>query len=209
MAANGAEKCLVCRTDMMPIKASMLDGFDWLMEKFPLEAEAQKRQKGRIIAPNLFTRRFIPYHVSDLFTYGWREDVAAFWGASSPDDRPDEGSAYLPQGMETPLDICVRNKIITENYFWLNYIEKIGRKPLFTVADGLSFLKDYVLIVDLHAQQILWTSKAFHDHGVLCTRYKACMSFADWTELSYASQVSAKIDLTKVLWQDFTHSLGL
>lgn len=205
--ASNAAKCLICRTDTLFTKPQTLDGFDWLMERFPLSLEAKERQKGRMIVPNLYTRRFIPYHASDLFTYGWTEDVAAFWNASGYDDRSVTSAAYLDKGMQTTLDTCVRNKVVVETYFWLNYMEKMGRKPLFTIADWMNFLKDYLLITDMLPGRILWTSKDFHDHAAFSVRYKSCMSFTDWAELSYGpTQNFGNIDLTKVLWQDFVDS---
>lgn len=205
---SNAAKCLICRTDTMFTRPYTLDGFDWLMERFPLSPEAKQRQKGRMIVPNLYTRRFLPYHASDLFTYGWKEDVAAFWNASGYDDRPINSLDYFDCGFMTTLDTCLRNKVVVETYFWLNYIEKIGRKPLYTIADWMNFLKDYLLVTDMHTQRILWTSKDYRDYAALAGRYKACVNFTDWTELSYApTPAYADIDLTKAKWEDFVDSL--
>jgi hypothetical protein len=204
--ASNVEKCLICRTDTLFTKPATPEKFDWLMERFPLMPEVQRRQKGRLIVPDLYTRRYLPYHASDVFTYGWTVDVAAFWSASTFDNRPVDSPEYLPCGYDTTLDACVRNKAVVETYFWLNYMEKIGRRPLYTVDDWMDFQKDYLLVADMHAERILWTSKDFRDHAVLAGRYKTCMSFSDWAELSFAPRSFARIDLTKIPWLDFVNS---
>ena len=57
-------------------------------------------------------------------------------------------------------------KTVVESFFWQNYMEKIGRKATHTIADWMDFLRDYLMVTDLHEQRILWLSKELRDMTV-------------------------------------------
>jgi hypothetical protein len=69
---------LLVRTDIALFRPEILRNLESTYQSFPV---APGEASGRLIISDIFTRRFLPFHVSDLLTYGAIPDLMRLWSA--------------------------------------------------------------------------------------------------------------------------------
>lgn len=201
----GVERILITRSDHFLANPFMLEGFDTLLEAYPGEVAKKYGQKGRLIVPDFATRYYLPYHPSDILTYGYAEDVARFWMDIPPD--PDEMDEKVFVKLH-PLSIkeVGRMGVVVETYFAAFFMEKIGRPFDWTLADSLAFYRDFFIVIDGAKEGMFWFRKFWYDHAKYSTPLWKFMSHPLWRALASGVDIKrfADRDLEKVTWRELT-----
>jgi hypothetical protein len=87
IARPHAERILLARTDVSLFAPGVVSSLVRLHDTFPA---ATDRMDGRLVIPDIFTRRHRPYHVSDIMCFGAAQEVLRLWLA--PFEETDSGS---------------------------------------------------------------------------------------------------------------------
>lgn len=131
----------------------------------------------RIVIPSSYTRKWIPYHPSDLVMYGAVDDLLAYWS------QPLDISEWSADWRSLSLADLSRQNIPSETYFARNFMQLIGRALTDTHEDSRNFLRDFFVLMDDEWFGLMW---AKHPAGapVARTRPSAiCLCHADWQAL--------------------------
>jgi hypothetical protein len=201
----GVEKILVTRSDCLFTNRFMLDSFDALLNAFPSEVALSFGQKGRLIIPDFATRYYIPYHVGDMFTYGWAEDVARYWLSVPYDPRTIPESMYK---RIHPVNIkeIGRLGLVVETFFAMSFMDAIGKQPQGTLEDSLSFYRDFFITVSNYETGMFWFRSFWYNRTIYMGRFSKLLTHQMWLELASGKDISRYVDLDieKTTWGDFT-----
>ena len=134
---------------------------------------------GRLIVPDIFTRRFMPFHVSDILSFGTLPDLMLQWGApfAGPDDQ-----------------------IATEQYLHWTLYGALGlpaaEPDLLTYRP---FLRDHFVVRDFDWFGGLWLKHPGFRNGADLKLRDSCVSQGDWERLYYAGDPAPHLDLMGAL----------
>lgn len=202
---SNAEKCLICRTDLIPLKNNTLNYFDHLMRIYPAPEKIKKFQKGRLIIPDVFTRKYLPFNAGDLLTYGYLQDVVSFWSASSFDSRTLEDPSFDFKKRNPKLPLFAKSKAVVECYFTLNYFEHINYNTTCSMENWIDILKNFYIVVNCHEHKLFWTRRNFCSRTLAASMYKSVISHQDWVSMQLGSfKVNENLD--QITWYDFASS---
>lgn len=168
---EGFSYALLTRTDIALFQPNILSSLLSLHRTFPVRPG---RLLGRLIAPDIFTRRFMPFHISDILSFGTLPDLMLQWGA--------------------PFAASTEN-IATEQYLhWQLY----GALDLPPAQPDLTsyrpYLRDYFIIRDFDWFGGLWLKHPKFRNGHALKLRDSCVSQADWERL-YFAQDTAHLDV--------------
>lgn len=198
------ERILIARTDYFFANPYLLDICDNLLESHPSPAAHAFGQKGRMIVPDLGSRRYIPYHPGDMLTYGWAEDVARFWLGMPQDQRTFTQDVYRSVGPCSLKDVS-QNYPVIETYMNANYMERIGRPIEWTLADSLAYMRDFFIMIDHSRCGMFWFKKTWHDRMNFHEHSAQFIDHSLWLALASGRPVEdfCDIDITKETWREF------
>lgn len=200
----GVEKMFVARLDCLFTNPAMLEGFDALLHAFPSTVAQASGQKGRLIVPDFGTRYYVPYHISDMFTYGWAEDVARYWlaVADDPRDVPDDTGARL-----APVSIRKVSalNLIIETFFATAFMQAIHRPIAWTLPDSLAFTRDFFIPVDSTQAGMFWFKKFWFNRTLYTRPLSRFVTHQRWLELLAAQNLDAcaDLDIEKITWGEY------
>ena len=154
-----------------------------MLEFFPLE-KTDTPAKARLISTSLGTFKNRYYNVSDLFIFGFTEDLLRYYSCPE-DERP---SALEPEA-EDVLEWSKRRT--GEIWFTTYYLEAVGHKLEWTHADNDCTMRDWFIIIDVESLDLYWPKytdseyrwRSYND-GVLKQ-----VTFSDWF-LMYANKAT-------------------
>jgi hypothetical protein len=175
----GALYALKSRTDQRLQAPNGLEFMISLIETFPYKAPYPK-QKKRIVACSKETLKYRPYGVTDMNVFGDIDDMLLYWGA--PMDMRPAGT-----GGVTPTIRDFAEARICEIYLATEFMNKIGRKPLWTLKDAWDFYADHIVIADLESLDVYWRkydhwhSNRFLDYDHVRTNQD--LSFREWLNI--------------------------
>jgi hypothetical protein len=185
----GVEYLLKTRTDQRVYHPSMDAYLFSLMEAFPLTGNYQK-QRDRLVGISLNTFKYRMYGISDMFLFGHIDDMALYWDL--PLDERRNTPAENQKAGRTWREFALWG--VCEVYFCTNYLEKVGRKVSYSLADSYDALAEHFLIIDQDALQLYW-----HKYTINRDRHSKLgylspeMSFNDWLVL-YQSMERVIVD---------------
>jgi len=126
------------------------DSIDLLHFEFN-EAKKNYNQNERIAVVSLDTFLFRPYGISDMFHFGRIETMLDFWDIEL-DERNPESSFEM-----TASTLKEYSKLkLGECYLTSRYLVKKGFEPDFSLSQSLEFIRDYFIIVDQQAIDLVW-----------------------------------------------------
>lgn len=167
----GAEYVLKTRSDQRIFHSCLEDYLINLMDCFPLTGDYPK-QKGRLVGCSLNTLKFRPYGVSDMFLFGYLDDMMAYWCVPL-DDRKNVDVAF-PDGC-TWREYAANETC--EIRFCANYLRFIGRKLDFSIEGSMECLARHFVIIDQDALRLIWPKYSLDQNS-----YK---QFGDFPEISF------------------------
>jgi hypothetical protein len=137
-------------------------------------------QRGRLVALDLATRRYVPFHLSDILMFGYYDDMAAYW--QHPAYGPEVVLAHPHRFGDFVRDA------IPEVLLCTNYLSRAGSPPPRTITAWWQTLADRCLIVDRSALEFFWPKYNYvEDHrlsGDDRDRNLALIGFRDWLNLA-------------------------
>lgn len=151
--ANGAEYVIKTRTDQRFYETNIKEYLFNLLEMFPLEKGIC--QNKRLITLSMNTFKYRLYDISDMFLFGYIDDVIKYW------DTPYETREIFPS-WTTLLEYC--KLLPSEIGFCVKYIEKIGHKCEFSLRDSWECYRKYFCVIDASSLRLYWpkyTTNAF------------------------------------------------
>ena len=169
---EGFSYALLTRTDIALFQPDVLSSLLNLHQAFPLKPG---RLLGRLVAPDIFTRRFMPFHVSDILSFGTLPDLELQWGAPLAD---------------------AQDNIATEQYLHWRLYNTLGLRPQEPDLETYRrFLRDYFIIRDFDWFGGLWLKHPLFRNGAHLKLRDSCVSQADWERLYYADDPGGHLDL--------------
>jgi hypothetical protein len=136
--------CLKTRTDQRLYTPDLYRRLSTILETFPLKHAVQKE---RLIGIALNTFKYRPYGVSDMFLFGRTEDMLLYWDVAL--DPRTTAVAY-----KTHREFSKGR--MAEIYFSTTFLENVGHKLQWTLADSWNALGEHFCILDDEFVDIYW-----------------------------------------------------
>lgn len=115
------------------------------------QAKASYNDNERIVVVSLDTFLFRPYGVSDMFHFGRIRTLLDFWEINLDVRHPED----LSNMVVTTLRDYSKMKL-AECYLTLEYLLKKNLEPNFSLSQSLEFIRDFFVIVDQQAIDLVW-----------------------------------------------------
>lgn len=167
----GAKYVLKTRSDQRIYNPNLEDYLMNLVRCFPLAGD-YSRQKGRLVGCSLNTFKLRPYGMSDMFMFGYLNDMLDYWNVPMEERGNDEVS--LPAGSTwrqySANEVC-------EVRFCANYLRLIGRKLDFSIEGSMECMARHFVIIDQDALRLIWPKYSLDQNP-----YK---QFGDFPEISF------------------------
>jgi WavE lipopolysaccharide synthesis len=182
--ADGADWIVKTRTDQRLLAPDILSFLVTLVQTFPVFGSTA--QKFRILGLGHGSLKYAPYHVTDQTLFGSAEDMLAYWTPPLREDRPHEGWPKDSHGIYTSLsagDIC--RHAAPESYLASRFLERMGRKLDWTIADTWAAYRDHFCFVDPAISDFYWVKSQAFSHLEHNLSYQALtnrteIGFRDW-----------------------------
>ncbi|MCM1498986.1 MAG: WavE lipopolysaccharide synthesis family protein [Clostridium sp.] len=173
---QGVKYCVKTRCDQRFYSNKALEYCREMLESIPL-GDNNVSAKGRVISSSLgtFINRY--YNVSDLFLFGYTEDLLLYF--SCPEDLREH---IISEPAKNMLEYCKR--LTGEIWFSTHYLEKIGHKLLWTREDSNYVFSKIFIIIDAESIDLFWPK--YTESEYRWRRYNKGemileqLSFADW-----------------------------
>ena len=165
---------LKTRTDVRLYHHGSLAFLSDMLRRFPLDV-LDYVQKGRLISTHGSITK--PYFFADMMVFGYTEDVLRYF---SPPLLPHKTTS-LPFGPSTI-------PFVPEQYFFISFLQRIGRRLLYTHEDSLHAQAAHVLVIDPASVDWFWCKYDRHHEYRHLTypRRKRILEFSDWLALRRA-----------------------
>ena len=115
------------------------------------EAKMKYNENDRIVVVSLDTFLFRPYGISDMFHFGKLETLLDFWDIELDVRNPENSSDMIA------ITLRDYSKMrLAECYLTSEYLTKKNFEPNFSLIQSLEFIRDYFVIVDQQAIDLVW-----------------------------------------------------
>ena len=181
-ARHAVDFTLKTRTDTRLYAANVGDFLAGLVRAFPLASPTVGAggQRGRLIALDLSTRRYVPFHLSDMLMFGFREDMQSYWSRTElgPDivlEHPRRFGDYLRDPIPEVL-LCQ------------DYLRRTGYLGPASIAAWWRLLGNRFIVVDRPMLEFFWPKYNYGDDHRMsledARRNLALVSYRDWLNLA-------------------------
>lgn len=141
----GSEYVIKTRTDQRFYETNLPDFLFNLLKLFPVYDCS--KQKSRLVTLSLNTFKYRLYDISDMFLFGYIDDVIKFWSCEF--DYRTELTTHKN------MYECCKN-CIPEIYFTTEYLKKIGHQCEWTLEDSWLVYSRYFCIIDSIVVGMYW-----------------------------------------------------
>jgi len=142
---KGVDYILKTRTDTRLYNQNAIEFLVNLLRVFPSMENSQ--QNGRIAFPSLNTFKYRPYSLTDLVMFGTTGEVTRYWTINMSDQRQGPASAQVGDWSKAQL---------AEVYLTTNYLEKVGKKLSWTIADSWKAYAEHFCVFDSQSIDLYW-----------------------------------------------------
>ncbi|MFO0912163.1 MAG: WavE lipopolysaccharide synthesis family protein [Pirellulales bacterium] len=181
--ATSAEFVLKTRTDTRLYAANVGDFLAALVRQFPLTGDAARSstgQRGRLVALDLATRKYVPGHLSDILMFGLLDDMLDYW--QIPEFGPDVVLEHPHRFGDFIRDA------IPEVLLCGNYLRREGVDQPTSIETWWRALAERFLVVDRSMVEFFWYKYNYADDHRISQddlhRNLALVSFRDWLNLA-------------------------
>jgi hypothetical protein len=143
----GCEFGIKTRSDQAILNPNSLD----LLRFEMTQAKENYKQNERIVTVSLDTFLYRPYGVSDMFHFGRIETLLDYWNIGLDDRNPNESLVITATSLRNYSKLR-----LAECYLASEYLSKKSLEPNFTLRQSLEFIRDYFIIVDQQAIDLIW-----------------------------------------------------
>lgn len=182
--ADGAEWIVKTRTDQRLHAPDILSFLVSLAQTFPVAGGTA--QQFRILGLGLGTLKYAPYHVTDQTLFGSASDMLAYWTPALRENEAREGWPTNSREIFTSLsaaEIC--RHAAPESYLASQFLERMGRRLDWTIADSWAAYRDCFCFVDPSTSDLYWVKTQTYSQREHAISYQALtnrteMGFRDW-----------------------------
>jgi len=178
--ACGARTILKTRTDLAVLAPDVFEHGRQLLASVDCGKARALGLRSRILVPSNFTRKFLPYHPSDLVMLGDADDLAEYWAA--PLD-PRNGSLTAPEWMKLSLASLAIAGQPAEGYLGTQFCRRLGRPVTGTLADSWAFYRDLFVVTDNDWFELLWLKNLMLPDATLSQGPRQLVHHAFWRRL--------------------------
>lgn len=157
--ALGVETVVKMRLDTGLLAPHLFELFRVLTATYDDARLSGLGQRRRIFVNQTYTKKYIPYHVSDILMLGTTDDLIRYW--DTPLDTRDLPVAAHSWGANRLEDIGFQGRL-PECYFALEYCKRIGYPPADTLADYWRLLRDLFVVMDDSWFDLCWFKRPLH-----------------------------------------------
>ena len=178
----GAKYVLKTRSDQRIHHYNLEDYLINLLDCFPVDEDSPK-QRGRLIGCSLNTFKLRPYGVSDMFLFGYIDDMMNYWCVSleernNSDVSLDAGASWRDFAAN---EVC-------EVRFCTNYLRLIGKKVEFSIKASMEAMAKHFVIIDQNAIGLIWPKYSLDQNQNNQFGRFPEISFNDWLLFYMKSQ---------------------
>lgn len=192
---RGAEWVMKTRTDQRLYDPNALGFLQTLAKAFPVATGFDQRY--RIIGVGHGSLKFAPYHMTDQTVFGHAQDMLTYWTpplreGKLPEHWPaDQGRIFS----EVPIGEMCRHAA-AETYLTSNFLERVGRRLDWTLADSWTAYRDHFAIADSISTDFYWVKGQTYSLRETLTAYdmvsnRRDLTFSEWFML-YSGQLPAE-----------------
>jgi len=164
--ADGHACALLLRTDIALFTPHILASLSSIHRQYPAPPGGFY---GRLIITDMFTRKYLPFHISDIMAYGFLPDLIRFWAA--------------PFEVEETIDT-------TEQYLAQHLYEGLGlRVEESPIKAYHRFLRDYFVLRDFSGFDGFWGRYPDRADASVFRFGDACLSQKEWERLYHAPDI--------------------
>jgi hypothetical protein len=154
---------LLVRTDIALFRPEIIKNLESTYRSFPSPPGALS---GRLIVPDIYTRKFLWFHISDLLAYGAVPDLMRHWSTPyETDDFHNNTEQYLGTHLYYNLNLNYEDSIMNSYY---------------------KFVRDFFVIRDLSWFDGCWLKRPELQTAASLTFGDVCISQLDWERLYHA-----------------------
>ncbi len=197
---QGAERVLKTRSDMFVMAPDLLNQCEQLRDHYDPTACRQLGLDNRLVIPQSFTRKYLPYSPSDLAMYGSTKDLLKFWDC--PLDERQFGLLEVCQSSNL-LQLGVEG-LPAECYFGVNFCRRLGRSANGELADSWAFYRDLFLVTDNSWFELFWPKNPHIPDSFPLLPHRETISNRFWHALlnggSAQLGAASTIDISSQVW---------
>lgn len=149
----GVQRVIKMRSDCCLLAPNLFSLYRRLDDVYASEACTRYGLRGRIFVTATYTKKFFPYHVSDLVMLGHLDDLALYW--NQPLDSREIPTSLHSWRHNTLETIGIEGRL-PECYLGRGFSQRLGRVPKDTVEDYWQLLRDLFVVVDDSWFDLLW-----------------------------------------------------
>ena len=165
------------------------------------QAKINYEKNERIVVVSLDTFLFRPYGISDMFHFARIETLLDFWEIDLDVRNPESSSNMI----ETTLRDYSKLRL-AECYLTSEYLIKKNFEPNFSLSQSLEFIRDFFVIVDQQAIDLVWnknTRKEFrYRSDVYPSKFQEIQNW-EWRAMQSSLDNFLKLEFLLDLPNDF------
>ncbi len=177
---TGCEYVLKTRTDQRLYESDIFDFLIKLIDSYPIKIKT--KAKGRLISCSMSTFKDRMYNISDMFIFGYLEDVQRYFSCTKDERIRSEQPGQIStewKAQQTEYSMQRRNEI----FFAANYLETCGYDLKWTYEDSDYYRNELFIIVDDTMLDLYWAkynSKEYRWKKYNGEDHLKQVSFKDW-----------------------------
>lgn len=187
----GIEYILRTRTDQRIQEENAIEFFFELLKLFPLK-DTIKNQRSRLITLNLYTLKYVPYSISDMFQFGHISDLKDYWNVDTSQLKVSHktGMFYVDEKENCSPEILLATRYAKS---------KLNKKYNYTLESYYQFIAERFIVLDYLSISLLWEKLVLMplSEGGYDTEDKVKLMFKDWLLLN-----NSMIDYTQLNYVD-------
>lgn len=162
----GCNYIIKTRTDQRIYAQNIEEYLISLLKKFPINKKENDMQNQRIIAINFFTAKYVPYNISDIFQFGFIDDMKLYWNGI---DRRKKDEFLITGGELREKSFCGKEKFYnqgSENYLAIRFLKRLSIKLNNTLEDYYNILRDRFIVIDKETLDLYWNKYTSNEYLV-------------------------------------------
>lgn len=206
----GAEFVIKTRVDIALLTDNLFKASKDILSLYNPKVAQSYGLKNRIIVPECYTRKFVPYHPSDLVMIGHTEDLLKYW------DVPLDQRRFVLTDLEwkgKTLEQIGSEGGPAESYLATSFVKKLGRKLLGSVEDSWDVYRDFFLVTDCSWFELFFSKYPRISGRDIRNVTHECISHGFWQKLYFGSLNKSKafqgVEPNNVIWDEFYNQAPL
>jgi hypothetical protein len=196
----GARLVLKTRTDIAVGAPGLFDQFEAMAASLDLGPLRRHGLQNRILVASTYSRKYIPYHPSDMIQLGAVEDLLRFWGGAL--DPRDLDPAR--ESRSRSLRDLAEDGIPAETYLATGFCRTIGRSLDWSIEDSWDFLRDFFIVVDDRWLDLSWYKNPNPGADRPRESWREVMDAYTWQGLVHANpavlEQRHRVDIARQVW---------